>query len=751
MSYEKQTWNKYDDLKTEEENIENGAVVTDNRMNHIEEGIYSHTIDISNPHKVTAAQVGLGNIQNFGLATEDEAKQGISNAKYMTPSLTQAVLSANINSIAYANSADGTDGFTTVYPNLNLLTGTSTKVVQANNWNMQVADIKYDKSLGGDLCASVMINNADHASTLAKGSARITIQTFDQSGKVLTSVDGNDIGYDTNGLSWCHISIDDNTASIKVIILTNNMTQNAFYSRLKIEKGTTATPWMPSASEVTTADWPKYVGFSNTVKTNKSASDYTWFPVKDSELTNKVESHINNKDNPHAVTASQVGAYSKAESDSKVAAISVITPYMYGAVGDGKTDDTVAIQNMFDDWKNQNIFIRGDFLITKTINIKNTSRVTFAGKIIAGADLPYLFSIGVNFSIDGGGIGELRLNNRSGGFTLHDNAIFTPRGLRVLDVGANKIGINVQTNSSSDTDGYIHANDITFANQGGTAQWKSIGIYAGRDSYFNNIETINLETGIYLFAWDNFIQGFHPWNDQPDIVKVGVGLHLGKNANDTFVSNYYNDTMKYGVVLDADLSLIMSNVLSMWNSEFYNEKSNPGNPFLLYYTDDKLPGVGKNVMISNSHFNQSPANSSNLTPIFSSIPETYATIPGYQYDSTWLNLPKTSGKVKLTDFEVATISETVNIGNGLSLNFQRKGEFVLVRFSGSLTAINSGTYFSSAVPAQWRPDGIKELIGHFASGALAFHVDLETDGRVKWWGDSGATGAPRGTAMYFLK
>ncbi|MCE2142137.1 hypothetical protein GRC93_17125, partial [Streptococcus thermophilus] len=65
----------------------------------------------------------------------------------MTPSLTQAVLSANINSIAYANSADGTDGFTTVYPNLNLLTGTSNKVVQSNFWNMQVADIKYNKSL----------------------------------------------------------------------------------------------------------------------------------------------------------------------------------------------------------------------------------------------------------------------------------------------------------------------------------------------------------------------------------------------------------------------------------------------------------------------------------------------------------------------------------------------------------------------------------------------------------------------------
>ncbi|MCT4406348.1 hypothetical protein EFN96_05095 [Lactococcus cremoris] len=436
MSYEKQTWNKYDDLKTEEENIENGAVVTDNRMNHIEEGIYSHTNDTSNPHKVTAAQVGLGNVQNFGLATEDEAKQAISNAKYMTPSLTQAVLSANINSIAYANSADGTDGFTTVYPNLNLLTGTSTKVVQATDWNMEVADIKYDKSLGGDLCASVMFNNADHASDLLRGSSTIMIQTFDKSGKSLATVYGNNVAYDANSLSQCHVSIDDNTASVKVVIFTNNMIKNAFYSRLKIEPGSTATPYMPSASEVTTADWPKYVGFSNTVKTNKSASDYTWFPVKDSELTNKVESHINNKANPHAVTASQVGAYSKQEIDTKLA---------------------------------------------------------------------------------------------------------------------------------------------------------------------------------------------------------------------------------------------------------------------------------KTVMADDS------------------------------------------GKVILKDFEVTTISETVNIGNGLSLNFQRKGEFVLVRFSGSLTAINSGTYFSTAVPDQWRPDGIKELIGHFASGALAFHVDLETDGRVKWWGASGATGAPRGTAMYFLK
>ncbi|WP_461217037.1 DUF7013 family protein [Lactococcus cremoris] len=480
MSYEKQTWNKYDELKTEEENIENGAVVTDNRMNHIEEGIEAndkanasqsqsinnHIGDTSNPHKVTAAQVGLGNIQNFGLATEDEAKQGISNAKYMTPSLTQAVLSANINSIAYANSADGMDGFTTVYPNLNLLDGTkdfSGTWTNVGDWQndgtykgltvkkrtMQWAGIKktFTASKDGTYTFSAYIKSSGN-------NANVTIY-IEKNG---TTSWGGNLG---NNFDWLrnHITLE-LKANDKIAVeyaISGSVTDSILWTAgHKWEEGSTATPYMPSSSEVTTADWPKYVGFSNTVKTNKSASDYTWFPVKDSELTNKVDSHVNNKANPHSVTASQVGAYSKTEADAKF------------ATGQSLTN-------------------------LSSIVVHNTGDETIAGK-----------------------------------------------------------------------------------------------------------------------------------------------------------------------------------------KEFSN-------------------GFSTN------------------------------------------------------DFEVTTISETVNIGNGLSLNFQRKGEFVLVRFSGSLSAINSGTYFSTAVPEQWRPDGIKELIGHFASGALAFHVDLETDGRVKWWGASGATGAPRGTAMYFLK
>ncbi|MGF2162395.1 hypothetical protein ACQUE0_22290, partial [Enterococcus avium] len=67
MAYEKQTWISYDDNKTEEQNIKDGAVVTAERMNHIEDGVEAqatkiefdaHLDDKENPHEVTAHQVG---------------------------------------------------------------------------------------------------------------------------------------------------------------------------------------------------------------------------------------------------------------------------------------------------------------------------------------------------------------------------------------------------------------------------------------------------------------------------------------------------------------------------------------------------------------------------------------------------------------------------------------------------------------------------------------------------------------------
>ncbi len=86
MSYEKQAWSKYDALKPEEENIENGAVVTDSRMNHMENGISdssstveNHVANKLNPHSVTKTQVGLGNVDNIEQAAKSDFDAHVSN------------------------------------------------------------------------------------------------------------------------------------------------------------------------------------------------------------------------------------------------------------------------------------------------------------------------------------------------------------------------------------------------------------------------------------------------------------------------------------------------------------------------------------------------------------------------------------------------------------------------------------------------------------------------------------------------
>lgn len=45
----------------------------------------AHIADTNNPHATTKAQVGLGNVQNFGLSTHAQATAGTDNTSYMTP------------------------------------------------------------------------------------------------------------------------------------------------------------------------------------------------------------------------------------------------------------------------------------------------------------------------------------------------------------------------------------------------------------------------------------------------------------------------------------------------------------------------------------------------------------------------------------------------------------------------------------------------------------------------------------------
>lgn len=69
----------------------------------------NHPNDLNNPHQTTKAQVGLGNVQNFPMATDAEAVAGTAPDRYMSPRTTKELVDtivANTGDIGAAHIAD---------------------------------------------------------------------------------------------------------------------------------------------------------------------------------------------------------------------------------------------------------------------------------------------------------------------------------------------------------------------------------------------------------------------------------------------------------------------------------------------------------------------------------------------------------------------------------------------------------------------------------------------------------------------
>nr|WP_257590504.1 collagen-like protein [Lactococcus lactis] len=186
-----------------------------------------------------------------------------------------------ITHYAYAYSADGTDRFTTVYPNLNLLKGTGTpNSLTGNNTSNQASAVYYfdnnknvqnqGLSVGDTLTCefdwnvsnptsgtfSLQLNNTNWRSL--SQSISITSQNNSGHSKYSFVVDAGFLASVANGINRRADYLPTNS------VLT--------ISNVNFTKGSTARPWMPSASEVTNADWPSYIGqytdFSSTASTD---------------------------------------------------------------------------------------------------------------------------------------------------------------------------------------------------------------------------------------------------------------------------------------------------------------------------------------------------------------------------------------------------------------------------------------------------------------------------------------------------
>ena len=224
-----------------------------------------------------------------------------------------------INTIAYANSADGTDDFTTVYPNLNLLTntkvtqgdidskiwvpiGASSLSVGSNNGIKVInnggvigdpAGFSYTKptnvNVGDTITLSCYIKNIG---TVDIKNFSISIAFYGKSSSYPTKAN---IAIPNDGKPYFFslttiVPSDADVAYPRWFDFATAANEKHIFEvyKMKLEQGPIATPWMPAASEVTINDYPKYIGFSNSIKPNKKSSDYNWLPINGNAVSGKL-------------------------------------------------------------------------------------------------------------------------------------------------------------------------------------------------------------------------------------------------------------------------------------------------------------------------------------------------------------------------------------------------------------------------------------------------------------------------------
>lgn len=192
---------------------------------------------------------------------------------------------------AYAKSADGTNGFTTVYPNLNLLDGTSNHTIKGTMiYSGKLSDedsnslLAIFKGLEGQI-VTVSIDYEYSGFIAGSGNNRIGWATeIDADTTVYPEMfyyPENDSG---SGRLTSTFVVPKNISHIEYMggFINFSGSGTGTLSHFKLEKGSVATSYMPSASEATTADWPKYVG--TYVDTNPVSSTdpskYVWDEMK---------------------------------------------------------------------------------------------------------------------------------------------------------------------------------------------------------------------------------------------------------------------------------------------------------------------------------------------------------------------------------------------------------------------------------------------------------------------------------------
>lgn len=242
-----------------------------------------------------------------------------------------------------------------------------------------------------------------------------------------------------------------------------------------------------------------------------------------------------------------------------------VTPQMFGAVADGISDDTIAIQNAIDFGIENNMAI-----LLPMANYAVSSLSVSAPCYIHGNNATLISNseqsvLVVNAETDGnqGYIGHIRIDcsgKAKAGLEVQKNInVFKFEYFNIRNV----VMYGVYCNGGSGKFNNFHIQSNIKSNN------QVIGVYSNApDFVFNSLMTVNCLYGFYTKALGQ-LNDFHPWNSFPELMKTGVGVY---SESLLAITNSYFDTLAV-CFAGNNAFYIVSNLILFWSSKYYTDQA----------------------------------------------------------------------------------------------------------------------------------------------------------------------------------
>lgn len=289
-------------------------------------------------------------------------------------------------------------------------------------------------------------------------------------------------------------------------------------------------------------------------------------------------------EHPEVTTTVQNGAITETKINAEFLPYitnSYITPQMFGAKGDGISDDTDNIKATITyarDKKSVIVFPAGNYGISEPLDVNFDIKIIGENAfIIPLKDMTHFMGINTTEKTNSGYIFGLGFSagdtfSVTTGIKISYVANFRLHGLKIFNT---TVGIDYIKGYELLVDSCLIRTSIPSED--------SIGMdIKTSDSHFSNIIIINYHVGIYDEYGGNFYDKIHAWIANTAIVKNSIYFRANGSA---YISQCFNDTYETAIYISGQQNVVVSELRNFYNSNYINSDIIDDTPVLFHISN----------------------------------------------------------------------------------------------------------------------------------------------------------------------